>query len=52
MTEIVIMREKDTDRPRGFGFAVFESVDTVENVCQKRYIKIKVSVFYQPREIT
>lgn len=41
VAEIVIMREKDTERPRGFGFAVFESMDTVENVCQKRYIKIK-----------
>lgn len=45
------MREKDTERPRGFGFAVFESMDTVENVCQKRYIKIKVSWFYQLSEI-
>ena len=36
------MREKETDRPRGFGFALFESYAVVEELCAKKYIKIKV----------
>jgi RNA recognition motif-containing protein len=41
VTEVTIMREKDSDRPRGFGFAVFELAEDVDSVCSKRYVKIK-----------
>lgn len=41
LDEVTVIREKESERPRGFGFAVFKSVDSVEVLCQKRYVKIK-----------
>lgn len=37
------MREKGTEKPRGFGFAIFEDTDVVDKLCIKRYVRIKVS---------
>ena len=43
VTDVTIQREKVTEKPRGFGFATFESTEAVEKLCVRRYIKIKVS---------
>jgi hypothetical protein len=42
VAEVIIQREKFTEKPRGFGFVLFESPDSVDRLCQRRYIKIKV----------
>ena len=42
VAEIIIMREKVTEKPRGFGFAILDNFDDVERLCSKKYIKIKV----------
>ena len=34
MTDAIIMLDKETGRPRGFGFVTFEEEGTVETVCQ------------------
>jgi hypothetical protein len=41
VAEVIIQREKFTEKPRGFGFVLFESPDSVDRLCQRRYIKIK-----------
>ena len=41
--DVTIMREKGTEKPRGFGFAIFEDTDVVDKLCIKRYVRIKVS---------
>eukprot|EP00124_Ichthyophonus_hoferi_P003022 Ihof_evm4s236 gene=Ihof_evmTU4s236 len=35
--ELLMMKDRATERPRGFGFITFESEDVVENLCQKRW---------------
>ena len=40
---MTIIYEKDTNRPRGFGFATYESSESVDKLCQRKYMKIKVS---------
>lgn len=38
--EIVIKTDPDSNKPRGFGFAIMESFDAVDLMCEKRYLKI------------
>ncbi|OMO50906.1 hypothetical protein CCACVL1_30148 [Corchorus capsularis] len=37
ITDVVVMHDSSTNRPRGFGFVTFESEETVENVMQKSF---------------
>lgn len=37
-----VMTEKGTEKPRGFGFAIFENFEAAEKVCAKKYFEIKV----------
>ena len=37
VTDVVVMMDSTTHRPRGFGFVTFDSEDSVENVMQKNY---------------
>lgn len=41
--DIQIMKDKNTDKPRGFGFAILSDVDVVDKLCIKKFIRIKVS---------
>lgn len=38
--EIVIKTDPDTNKPRGFGFAILNNFDAVDKLCHERYIKI------------
>lgn len=44
--EIKIMTEKDSEKPRGFGFATFEEFEHADKLCAEKYIKIRVSLLY------
>ncbi|XP_017981578.1 PREDICTED: RNA-binding protein 1 [Theobroma cacao] len=37
ITDVVVMHDSSTNRPRGFGFVTFESEESVENVMQKSF---------------
>ncbi|XVE95065.1 hypothetical protein REPUB_Repub02eG0064400 [Reevesia pubescens] len=37
ITDVVVMHDSSTNRPRGFGFVTFESEESVENVMQKNF---------------
>ncbi|XP_073388729.1 heterogeneous nuclear ribonucleoprotein 1 [Physcomitrium patens] len=37
ITDVVVMYDHNTQRPRGFGFITFDSEDAVENVIQKSF---------------
>lgn len=37
ITDVVVMHDSMTNRPRGFGFVTFESEDSVENAVQKSF---------------
>lgn len=42
VTDIQIMTEKDTGKPRGFGFAILDDFDDVDKLCIKKFHRIKV----------
>ncbi|GLT62958.1 hypothetical protein SLA2020_355580 [Shorea laevis] len=51
ITDVVVMHDSTTNRPRGFGFVTFDSEDSVENVMQKsfhelnsRFVEVKRAV--------
>lgn len=39
--DAVIIREKGTKKPRGFGFVVFEDYDSADKLCSQRVIRIR-----------
>ena len=40
---VTIMTEKETGKPRGFGFALFEDYESVDKLLRTKYIRILVS---------
>lgn len=40
--DVLIVTEKTTEKPRGFGFAIFEDYDSVDRLCSKKYHRIRV----------
>lgn len=40
--DVQIMTEKMTEKPRGFGFAIFNEFSAVDKLCLKKYHRIKV----------
>ncbi|CAK9137666.1 unnamed protein product [Ilex paraguariensis] len=40
ITDVVVMHDNVTHRPRGFGFITFDSEDAVEDVMQKNYYEL------------
>ncbi len=42
LIDVQVMTEKGTEKPRGFGFAIFEDADDVDKLCTLKYCKIKV----------
>ncbi|KAL6215373.1 hypothetical protein ACLB2K_014804 [Fragaria x ananassa] len=40
VTDVVVMMDSTTHRPRGFGFITFESEDAVDNVMQKNFHQV------------
>lgn len=44
VNSVSIITEKETNKPRGFGFAVFKDFESAESVYKKKYIKIRVSM--------
>lgn len=48
IVSIEIMTEKETEKPRGFGFVTFDDTDTVENLCMIKHFVIKVSLQIMP----
>ena len=44
VVDVQIMKDKTTDKPRGFGFAIFEDCDVVDKISIKKYHRIRVSV--------
>ena len=43
--EVMIMTEKGTEKPRGFGFAVYKDYSGAEAICRVGRIKINVSMW-------
>ena len=43
LSSVQIMTAKETEKPRGFGFATFEEFDDAKKLCAMKYIKIDVS---------
>lgn len=40
--DVQIMTEKNTEKPRGFGFAILDDYDDVDKLCIKKFHRIKV----------
>ena len=38
--EVTIKTDPDTEKPRGFGFAIFDNFDSVDKLCSERYVRI------------
>ena len=36
------MTDKHTNKPRGFGFALFEDFEAVDKCCEKNFVQIRV----------
>ncbi|KAI3665633.1 hypothetical protein L6452_44262 [Arctium lappa] len=41
MEDVVVMSDKETSRPRGFGFVTFESPETANKVLKNRFYELK-----------
>ncbi|KAF7134781.1 hypothetical protein RHSIM_Rhsim08G0090200 [Rhododendron simsii] len=39
-TDVVVMCDKETNKPRGFGFITFDSKEAVDNVLQRRFYEL------------
>ena len=39
-----IMTEKYSEKPRGFGFAIFKDYDDVDRLLEQKHYRIKVSI--------
>ena len=39
---VQIMTEKGTEKPRGFGFVTFKEFEAADNLCRKKYHRIRV----------
>lgn len=41
VNEVVVKTDPDTNKPRGFGFAIMDDFDSVDRLCQERYVRIR-----------
>jgi len=44
LIDVQVMTEKGTEKPRGFAFAIFETHESAERFCAKKFHKIKVFI--------
>lgn len=51
ITDVVVMYDHNTQRPRGFGFITFDSEDAVENVLQKSFHELNEKMVEVKRAI-
>ena len=50
LIDVQIMTDKHTNKPRGFGFAIFDDFEVVDRLCSKRYCRIKVRLMFLSQE--
>ena len=51
ITDLVVMYDSSTQRPRGFGFVVYDSEDVVDRVVQRRFHQLNGKVVEVKRSI-